>query len=281
MPALQPLWKGDAPGAKGKEGEDVPGVRVYLPPPEKANGTAVIVCPGGGYGALAMDHEGHQIGQWLNSLGMAGVIVQYRLGPKYNHPIPLGDAQRALRFTRAHAKAWGIDRESIGILGFSAGGHLASSAGTQFDLGKRTADDLIDRHSCRPDFMVLLYPVITFSGPHAHLGSRKNLLGPREYSEGTSDYLSTHNRVTHLTPPTFLVHTTEDTGVPPENSILFYTALNKHKIPAELHIYEKGRHGLGLGPKHLPFSSWPQRCAAWLEGQGFLKKEKAPSEPPG
>jgi acetyl esterase/lipase len=271
-PALEPLWPDGAPGAKGNEPADVPGVIVYLPAKEKANGAAVVICPGGGYGFLAMDHEGHQIGNWLNQHGVAGIIVKYRLGPKYHHPVMLQDAQRALRYTRAHAKEWGIDAGRVGIMGFSAGGHLASTAGTHFDRGQAEAKDPIDRMSCRPDFMILMYPVITLTGPSTHGGSRSNLLGKNPDPE-LVEYLSNEKQVTKDTPPTFLVHTSADTGVPPENSVLFYLALSKNKVPAELHIYEKGSHGLGLGPPELPYSNWSNSCIAWMRGQGVLRKK--------
>lgn len=268
-PKPQPLWSDGAPGAKGKTEKDIPDITVYLP--EKGNGAAIVICPGGGYGGLAMDHEGHQIARWLNKHGIAGIILRYRHAPNYRHPIPLQDAQRALRMTRASAKEWNIDPQRIGILGFSAGGHLASTAGTHFDAGAKDAKDPIDRVSCRPDFMVLLYPVIRLSGPFAHGGSRDNLLG-KNADEKLIDSLSNDKNVTKDTPPTFLAHTSEDTAVPPENSAVFYMALNKHKVPAELHIYEKGRHGLGLGPADMAFATWPDRCIAWLRGRGLLGK---------
>jgi len=268
----QPLWPDGAPGTLGKTPADTPSVIVYLPSADKANGAAIVICPGGGYGGLAMDHEGHQIARWVNSFGVAGIIVQYRLGPRYHHPIELGDAQRALRYTRAHAKEWNIDAKRVGILGFSAGGHLASSAGTHFDAGKDDAADPVERLSCRPDFMVLLYPVITFKGPFAHMGSRYNLLG-KDADDKLVEHLCNEKQVTAQTPPTFLAHTSEDRGVPPENSVMFYLALQKARVPAEMHIYEKGPHGLGLGPKELPFSSWPGRCVAWLNSRGMLTRK--------
>lgn len=268
-----PLWPDGAPGAVGKEAADIPAVTVYLPAPEKANWAAVVICPGGGYGTLAMKHEGDEVARWLNSLGVAGVVLKYRHAPRYMHPAPLHDAQRAIRLTRAQAKHWNIDAEKVGILGFSAGGHLASTAGTHFDTGIANAKDVIDRLSCRPDFMVLVYPVITLTGPFAHNGSRNNLLG-KDADAKLIEHLCNEKQVTAQTPPTFLAHTTEDKGVPPENSILFYQALRQAKIPAELHIYEKGSHGLGLGTKQpdLAFASWPHRCAAWLQARGITKK---------
>src|ERR1041384_2005637 len=170
-----PLWNGDAPGAKGKEAADVPGVWIY--PAKDPNGAAVVVCPGGGYGALALDHEGVQIADWLNENGITAVVLKYRLGPTYNHPIPLADAQRALRTVRAKAGDWKVDPKRVGVLGFSAGGHLASATITPLDSGLDSPVDAIDRKSARPDFAVLMYPVITLTGPFAHNGSRNNLLG--------------------------------------------------------------------------------------------------------
>jgi acetyl esterase/lipase len=266
------LWPDGAPGALGKQDADEPAVIPYLPSADKANGAAIVICPGGGYGALAMDHEGHHVARWANSFGVAGIILRYRLGPRYHHPVELGDAQRAMRYTRAHAREWNIDPKRVGIMGFSAGGHLASTAGTHFDAGKSDAPDPIDRLSCRPDFMILLYPVITLQGPFAHMGSRYNLLG-KDADDSLVDSLCNEKQVTPRTPPAFLAHSSEDRGVPPENSVLFYLALQKARVPAELHVYEKGRHGLGLGPKDLPFSSWPTRCVAWLEGRGYLTKK--------
>jgi acetyl esterase/lipase len=278
---MHKLWPDDpkkpgnlAPGAKGTDDADVPSVFIYRP--KTPNGAAVVICPGGGYAGLAMDHEGKQVAQWLNSHGVTAVILKYRLGAKYNHPIPLGDAQRAIRFVRAGANRLQVDAKRVGIFGFSAGGHLASTAGTHFDAGDRDAKDPVDRQSSRPEFMVLLYPVITFSGPYAHVGSRNNLLGKNPDSK-LVDFLSNEKQVTKDTPPTFLVHTNEDSGVRPENSVLFYLALKKNNVPSELHIYEKGRHGLGLGEKNTPFASWPDRCIAWMKGRGFLDNNKLPT----
>lgn len=266
-----PLWPGGAPGAKGEGPEDVPVVFVHLPPRDKANGTAVVVCPGGGYGGLAISYEGHDVARWLNGLGAAGVVLKYRHAPKYRHPIPLTDAARAVRLARSRAAEWGVDPQRVGVLGFSAGGHLASTVGTHFDAGDASAQDPVDRASSRPDFLVLAYPVITLTNPYTHAGSRKNLLGDAPDPQLVED-LSNDKQVTARTPPTFLVHTTEDKAVPPENSVLFYLALRRHNIPAEMHLYEKGAHGVGLGVGRveLPVKSWPERCAAWLEGRGFL-----------
>jgi acetyl esterase/lipase len=266
------LWPDGAPDAKGMEARDIPTVMVYLPAKDKANGAAAVICPGGGYGGLA-DHEGLPIASWLNKHGVAGIVLTYRLGPKYHHPIELHDAQRALRYTRAHATEWGIDPGRVGIIGFSAGGHLASTAGTHFDRGLPDAKDPVDKLSCRPDFMVLLYPVITLTDPYTHKGSRNNLLG-KNLDPQLVENLSNDKQVTKDTPPTFLVHTSADTAVPPENSVLFYLALSKNKVPAEMHIYEKGRHGLGLGTADLPFASWPDRCIAWMQSRGLFSKKE-------
>ena len=273
------LWGDGAPGAKGDEDGDKPSLTIYLPPDEKATGAAVVICPGGGYGHLAMDHEGHQIAQWLNSFGVAGFILKYRhrnSGAGYGHPAPLQDVQRALRMVRSRAKEWNIDPERIGILGFSAGGHLASSAGTHFQKRYSEAKDAIDEVSCRPDFMILIYPVISFTEWCAHSGSRRNLLGKNPERELVEN-LSNERQVTAKTPPTFLVHGNDDKGVPPENSIFFYLALRKATIPAEMHIYENGRHGFGLGKNFGPVSTWSTRCQDWMGNRGLLsKKNSAP-----
>jgi len=276
-PALKPgevvpLWEpGQVPQAKGEGWRHTPRLHVYLAPAESRDGAAVVICPGGGYGNLAMDHEGHQVARWLNSLGVAGLILEYRhRGHGYGHPVPLLDAQRAMRTARAQADAWKLDPRRIGILGFSAGGHLASSAGVHFDEGRSDAEDPVERVSCRPDFLVLCYPVIAFGEPFTHVGSQHNLLG----SDAPADLvqkMSSEKQVTKETPPTFLFHTDGDHGVPPENSIAFYRALHRAGVPAELHIYQTGGHGQGLAA-HLPGTSdWPGRCAEWLRVRGLLK----------
>jgi acetyl esterase/lipase len=270
-PKVEPLWQGAAPGAMGTGAADTPSLTLYPAPADKATGAAVVVCPGGGYGSLAVDHEGKQPAEWLNNLGVSAFVLKYRVSP-YRHPVPLQDAQRALRTVRARAKEWNIDPQRIGIWGFSAGGHLASTAGTHFDDGNPNADDPIDRFGCRPDFLILCYPVITLTGPPTtHMGSRNNLLG-KEPPPDLIENLSNEKQVTAKSPPTFLFHTSEDKAVPPENSLLFYAALRKAGVPAELHIYEKGVHGVGLAPKDPVLSSWPDRLAAWLNGRDLLKK---------
>jgi len=270
------LWPDGAPGAKGNEEGDKPTLTIYLPPKEKNTGAAVVICPGGGYGFLAMDHEGHQIAQWLNSLGAAGFILKYRhrnSGAGYGHPVPLQDAQRAIRMVRSRAIECNIDPNRVGILGFSAGGHLTSTAGTHFDKGISDAKDPVDRVSCRPDFMILIYPVISFTEWYAHSGSRQNLLGDNP-DKNMLESLSNEKQVTAETPPTFLVHADDDNGVPPENSIYFYLALRKAKVPAEMHIYQRGGHGFGLGKKDSAASGWPVCCAGWMKERGLLDNKK-------
>jgi acetyl esterase/lipase len=266
---VEMLWPQGAPGAVGEEAVDKPTLTVYLPPEDKATGTAVVICPGGGYGHLAVDHEGRQIAEWLNSLGVAGFILQYRIAPRYRHPAPLQDAQRAIRTVRARAGEWKIDPGRIGIIGFSAGGHLASTAATHFDDARPATDDPIEQVSPRPDFLILCYPVITFGERGRHTGSMRNLLGQNP-DPALVENLSNEKQVTPQSPPTFLFHTTDDSAVPAENSVLFYLALKKAGVPAELHIYERGRHGVGLARDDRALRSWPVRCAEWLRGHGWL-----------
>jgi acetyl esterase/lipase len=277
-PKTELLWPAGAPGAKGgDDAKDKPKLIIYLPDNvnfrDKPSGVGIVVCPGGGYGNLAMDHEGHQIGRWLNEHGIAGFICDYRhRGKGYGHPAPLQDAQRALRTVRARAKEFNVDPAKVGILGFSAGGHLCSTALTHFDAGDPKADDPIMHVSSRPDFGILCYPVIAFDQPFTHKGSQRNLLGEGASAELTAS-LSNEKQVSDQTPPCFLWHTWEDKGVPPENSVVFYQALLAHKIPSELHIYEKGRHGLGLAKDTPGARQWPAACIAWLQGRGILVQE--------
>jgi acetyl esterase/lipase len=268
-PLALPLWQQGAPGAKGSQPADKPFIAVYRPPVEKANGAAVVICPGGGYGSLA-PHEAEPVAKWLNSLGVTGIVLTYRLGPRYHHPAMLEDAARAIRLTRAHAPQWGLDAKRIGILGFSAGGHLASTVATHFDPGDPAAADPIDRESSRPDIAILIYPVITMSGPYAHAGSRNNLLGTNPAPE-LVELLSNERQVTPQTPPVFLVHTAEDTVVPLENSLLFALACRKAGVPVAMQVYEKGEHGFGLGGQDPILSTWPAQCAAWMRSRGFLR----------
>lgn len=267
------LWPDGAPGAIGTERGDIPALALRLAPEDKATGAAVVVCPGGGYGHLAMGHEGDAIANWYNEAGIHAFILRYRIAPRYHHPAPLTDAQRAVRTVRARAEEWGVDPDRIGIMGFSAGGHLASSAITHFDDGALTAKDKIERVSCRPDFAVLCYPVISLTTEYCHVGSRRNLLGPNP-PEGLAESLSPELQVARDTPPTFLFHTSDDKGVPSENSVLFYLALRKAGVPAEMHIYEPGRHGLGLAQDHPALKTWPDLCLNWLRVRGVLPADK-------
>jgi acetyl esterase/lipase len=268
MPKGDPLWPGGAPGAQGSEQPDQPTLYPFVLPAGRGVGTAVVVCPGGGYQHLAMEKEGSDIARWLNSLGVTAFVLQYRLGPKYHHPIELGDAQRAIRIVRAKAEEYRVAPDRIGIMGFSAGGHLASSAGTHFDAGNPSAADPIDRVGSRPDFLILGYPVISFVA-FTHQGSKNSLLGPNP-DQKLVENMSSELAVTAQTPPTFLFHTTTDATVPVENSVLFYSALRKAGVPAELHIYERGPHGVGLAPTDEALSSWPGRLADWLRVRGLL-----------
>jgi acetyl esterase/lipase len=268
------LWPDGAPGAEGNMNGDKPTLTVYLPPKQEAAGCGIVICPGGGYGHLAMEHEGRQVAQWLNSFGISAFVLKYRhrnSGAGYGHPAPLQDAQRAIRMVRSRAKEWNVDTNRIGILGFSAGGHLASSEGTHFNKNYYEPKDSIDQVSCRPDFMILIYPVITLTELYTHSGSRLNLLG-KNPAQSLVEYLSNETQVTPETPPTFLVHANDDKAVPPENSIYFYLALRKAKVPAEMHIYENGGHGFGLGKDKGAVSTWPARCADWLRTRGLLDK---------
>jgi acetyl esterase/lipase len=270
MPKAELLWPDGAPGAQGSQDEDRPTLTPYVLPAGRGTGTAVIVCPGGGYQHLSMDKEGDQPARWLNSLGIMAFVLKYRLGPKYHHPNELMDAQRAIRTVRTRAAEYGVLPDRIGIMGFSAGGHLAASAGTHFDAGNSSAADPIDRVGSRPDFLVLCYAVITFSEPYAHQGSLHALLGEQPDAKLVTE-LSNELQVTAKTPPAFLFHTTTDATVPVENSVMFYMALRKAGVPAELHIYERGPHGVGLAPTDEALSSWPARLADWLRVRGLLK----------
>ena len=265
----QPLWSDGAPSALGQAPEDRPSFTAYPADGDRAGGTAVVVFPGGGYGHLAMDHEGVQVARWLNSLGVSAFVVQYRLGPKYRHPVMLWDAQRAIRTVRARATEWGVDPGRIGVIGFSAGGHLASTTGTHFDEGLAEATDGIDGIGSRPDFMMLIYPVITMQEAFTHRGSRNNLLGERP-DRSLAWLLSSEKQVAPDTPPTFLVHTTDDAGVPVENSLMFYQALRTAGVPVEMHIYETGPHGFGLAPANPVLSTWPERAEVWMRTHGWL-----------
>lgn len=230
---------------------------------------AIVVCPGGGYGGLATDHEGMEIARWLNGQGIAAFICQYRVEP-HRHPIPLEDAQQALRVVRARAEEWNVDPDRLGILGFSAGGHLVSTVSTHFDSGDPEADDIVKRQSSRPDFSILIYPVISLLPPFGHVGSGKNLLGEDADTE-LAESLQNDRNVTAETPPSFLVASTADTGVSAENSLVYYLALHRAGVPAEMHVYEPGPHGFGLGKGDPVLSTWPDLCIQWLRTRGILK----------
>ncbi len=265
------LWENGAPGALGQAEEDKPTLTVYRPWKDAVSRTAVIVAPGGGYGGLADNHEGRQVANWFNAIGVTAFLLRYRLGPRYHHPIELGDAQRAIRLVRTRAAEFGISPDRIGMMGFSAGGHLASTAETHFDNGNPSAADPIDRISSRPDFAILGYPVISFVSPYTHAGSVKNLLGDNPDPKLRQE-LSNDLHVTSQTPPTFLFTTSEDTSVPPENSVSFYLALHKAGVPAEMHVFEKGEHGVGLDLGDPALGEWPVLLANWLRARGLLTK---------
>jgi acetyl esterase/lipase len=265
-----PLWPGAAPGAQGTDDKDIPTLTVYLPRTTPAGMSAVIVAPGGSYVNLAMNHEGRQVANYLNSQGVMAFVLKYRLGPKYHHPIELGDAQRAIRILRSHSADWRIAADKIGFLGFSAGGHLAMSAATHFDAGQPDAADPIDRVSSRPDFSILGYPVISLVEPWTHQGSKNALLGPNPDPE-LAKSLSGEQAVTKQTPPTFLFSTNADTAVPAENSIYYYLALRKAGVPAEIHVFEKGPHGVGLAMEDPALSEWPKTLSNWLRVHAIIK----------
>jgi acetyl esterase/lipase len=267
------LWEHGAPGALGTNDSDQPSIE-YFPPWEKnESGTCVIVLPGGSYGFLASNHEGRQAANYFNALGIAAFVLTYRLGPRYHHPIELGDAQRAIRLVRSRAVEFNVRTDRIGIMGFSAGGHLASTAGTHFDAGRADASDSIDRASSRPDFLILAYPVITMKAPFAHEGSRKNLLGDNPDSK-LVELLSNELQVTPQTPPTFIFTTSNDDVVPVENSVMFYSALHKAGVPAELHIFAEGPHGVGLDLSDPALGEWPKLLSNWLASRGLLSAPK-------
>jgi acetyl esterase/lipase len=261
-----PLWPDGAPGAQGTADSDTPKITIFLPK-GRNTGTGVLIFPGGAYAFLAMDHEGKQIAEWLNHLGVAAFVVQYRVAP-YHHPIEINDAKRAMRYVRAHAAEFNIRPERIGVWGFSAGGHLASTLGTHYDSGNPSATDPIERVSSRPDFMILAYPVIDPLGG-ASLGSFANLLG-KDADPALVRELSNSLHVNAQTPPTFLMAAGDDDAVSPECALSFYSALLKAGVPAELHIYESGGHGFGLGSTNPRVASWSQRMAEWMRDRGLL-----------
>lgn len=260
--AMLPLYQGPAPAAQGPTDADIPAMEVCLPSKDvRPTGAAMIVLPGGGYAHLS-PHEGRPVGQWLASNGITAFVVRYRIGPKYHHPVELHDAQRALRYVRAHAKTWGLDPQRIGILGFSAGGHLASSVATHFDDGNPQASDRLERVSSRPNVQVLIYPVITMA-TGTHRGSRENLLGANP-DPALVELMSNEKQVTPQTPPAFLFHSTADRTVPiASNTDRYAEALKEHQVPYEYVRGELGNHGIALDER------WTTACLAWLRKQGF------------
>jgi len=262
------LWPNGAPGAQGDEYIDKPSLTIYLPKGENATKTGVVVAPGGGYQHLAIEKEGEQYALWLNAHGVAAFVLKYRLGPKYHNPIELDDAQRAIRMVRANAAEWGVAPDHVGMWGSSAGGHLAATAGTHFDAGNPSAADPIDREGCRPDFLILAYPVITLEAPYAHTGSRKYLLGD-DPDPALVASLSAETQVTKDTPPTFLFATTDDKTVPVMNSVMFYEALVKAGVPAEMHLFHHGAHGAGLAAANPELSVWPDLLIKWMRERGY------------
>jgi acetyl esterase/lipase len=266
-----PLWPDGAPGALGTADKDIPTITPYLPDPSVATGAAMVICPGGGYGGLA-SHEGNDYALWLNQNGVTCFVLKYRLGSAgYRHPRMLEDAARSVRWVRTKATEFNIDPKRVGIMGSSAGGHLASTLLTHFDPGQPTAEDPIERQSSRPDLGILCYAVITM-GTFTHQGSKHNLLGDHP-SDELVQLLSNELQVTAQTPPTFLWHTAEDKAVPVENSLNFAAALHKAGVPFALHVYERGPHGIGLADKP-PFNNvhpWAKDCLFWLREHGFVK----------
>lgn len=268
-----PLWPAAAPGALGTADKDIPTLTPYLAKPELATGAAVVICPGGGYGGLA-GHEGKDYALWLNTQGIAGFVLKYRLGSAgYRHPVMLNDAARAVRLVRARAGEWKVDPKRVAIMGSSAGGHLASTLLTHFDAGDANSSDVVERQSSRPDLGILCYAVISM-GTNTHQGSKDNLLG-KDPSAELVKLLSNELQVTPQTPPCFLWHTWEDSGVKVENTLEFALALRRAGVRFDLHIYEKGRHGLGLGgnpsdPGNL--LDWTRDCTSWLKVEGFGRK---------
>ncbi|MDJ1483534.1 alpha/beta hydrolase [Cytophagaceae bacterium YF14B1] len=274
------LWPEGAPGALGDTDEDKPAIYPFPAPKETATGAAVLICPGGGYINRAMEHEGYDLARWFNQMGITAFVLRYRVNnaehKKYGYPHAFHDATRAMRTIRSRAKEWSIDPDKIGLMGFSAGGHLASMLGTHFDNGNSKAKNVLDKTSSRPSFLMLIYPVISFTTPYTHRGSRDMQIGP-DLDSTLAEYMSTENHVTSFTPPTFLMYTDDD-PVLADNAVLFYMGLRKAKVPAELHIYEKGGHGYGMAngvgkaPNNPILATWTDRLKDWLKNRGIVKK---------
>lgn len=277
IPQAIPLYPGKAPGALGEAEADKP--RLYpMLPSKRSTSAAILVIPGGGYQNVALGHEGFQIGEWLRAQGMAAFVLDYRVAP-YHYPVEINDGKRAMRLIRAHAAEWGIDPNRLGVWGFSAGGHLASSLGTHCDGAAAPGQDAIDQQSCKPDFMVLAYPVISMQAGITHAGSRENLLGTDPDPALVREY-SNELQVTPATPPTFLFATERDPAVPVQNSIGFYDAMVKNKVPGELHIFDYSNHGCGLCGSILPLQSWPGLLRRWMIDHSWLPPDAPPAPAP-
>lgn len=279
---VMPLYKGPVPnsintgqsekiernGIVAISNVQIPDISVYLPGKRFATGQAVIICPGGGYHILCYDYEGTDVARFFNSIGVAAIVLKYRL-PVYGntvepHEAPLMDAQRAMRLVRFNAAKWNINPQKIGIMGFSAGGHLATTLATHFDYGNKTSADSVERVSCRPDFMIPVYPVVSFVDPSVHIGSRESLLG-KDAGEDLAKYYSNELHVTDDTPPAFFIHADDDQVVPVENTLLMYKALRAKNIPAEIHIVSEGTHGFGLSPDNDHIGAWTINLKYWLK----------------
>lgn len=260
-----PLWPDGAPGAMADTELDKPEISVYLPEAKAEVKTGVVIFPGGGYAQLAMDKEGYKVAEWFNDMGIAAFVVRYRLGIRYHHPSQIMDAQKAISTVRKKAEGWGITLKNVGVMGFSAGGHLASTAGTHFGQSyiEGTSSDLL-----RPDFMILIYPVVTMQDDYTHRGSRKHLLGENPERDHIA-LLSNELQVSSNTPPAFFIHGSDDKAVPVENSIQFYKALLDYNVPAEMHLFEHGPHGFGMALDHPVLSKWTELCAKWLNSRGY------------
>jgi len=259
----------DAQGILRVSGVTVPTIAAYIAPKEKATGAAVMICPGGGYGILAASHEGSDFAKWFNERGISAFVLKYRLPNQkamtHQHEVPLMDAMQGMKLIRQNAAKWGIDVNKIGVMGFSAGGHLAATISTHYNMGEKASAD------GKPNFSILIYPVISLTPALAHGGSRDNLLGP-EKSDELIKYYSNELQVSDQTPPAFLVHAMDDTGVPVENSIEYYLALKKKKIPAEMHLYPQGGHGYGMRTEGKgSLANWPTAMEGWLKAMGYQK----------
>ncbi|WAC10198.1 alpha/beta hydrolase [Dyadobacter pollutisoli] len=259
----------DASGILRISGVTVPTIAAYIAPKETATGAAVMICPGGGYGILAASHEGSDFAKWFNDRGISAFVLKYRLPNEkamtHQHEVPLMDAMQGMKLIRQNAAKWNIDLNKIGVMGFSAGGHLAATLSTHYNMGEKASKD------AKPDFSILLYPVISLQPSIAHGGSRDNLLGP-DKSEELIKYYSNELQVSDQTPPAFLVHAMDDTGVPVENSIQYYLALKNKKIPAEMHLYPKGGHGYGMRTEGKgSLANWPAAMEGWLKSLGYMK----------